>query len=155
MNIRRAKESDINAVDKLLYEVHKVHSDVRPDLFKAGSKKYTDGELRQILSDDGRPVFVAEKDGNVLGYIFCVHQQYIGNNSLTDIKTLYIDDLCVDENARGMNIGRSLYNYAVDYARENGFYNVTLNVWADNINAVKFYEKLGLKIQKIGMEKIL
>lgn len=155
MNIRRAKESDINAVDKLLYEVHKVHSDVRPDLFKSGSKKYTDGELRQILSDDGRPVFVAEKDGNVLGYIFCVHQQYIGNNSLTDIKTLYIDDLCVDENARGMNIGRSLYNYAVDYARENGFYNVTLNVWADNINAVKFYEKLGLKIQKIGMEKIL
>lgn len=155
MNIRRAKESDINAVDKLLYEVHKVHSDVRPDLFKAGSKKYTDGELRQILSDDGRPVFVAEKDGNVLGYIFCVHQQYIGNNSLTDIKTLYIDDLCVDENARGMNIGRSLYNYAVDYARENGFYNVTLNVWADNINAVKFYEKFGLKIQKIGMEKIL
>ncbi len=155
MNIRRAKESDINAVDKLLYEVHKVHSDVRPDLFKAGSKKYTDGELGQILSDDGRPVFVAEKDGNVLGYIFCVHQQYIGNNSLTDIKTLYIDDLCVDKNARGMNIGRSLYNYAVDYARENGFYNVTLNVWADNINAVKFYEKLGLKIQKIGMEKIL
>ena len=155
MNIRRAKESDINVIDKLLYEVHKVHSDVRPDLFKAGSKKYTDDELKQILSDDSRPVFVAEKDGNVLGYIFCVYQQHIGNNSLTDIKTLYIDDLCVDENARGMNIGRSLYNYAVDYARENGFYNVTLNVWADNVNAVKFYEKLGLKIQKIGMEKIL
>lgn len=155
MNIRRAKESDINVIDKLLYEVHKVHSDVRPDLFKAGSKKYTDGELKQILSDDSRPVFVAEKDGNVLGYIFCVYQQHIGNNSLTDIKTLYIDDLCVDEAARNMNIGRLLYNYAVDYARENGFYNVTLNVWADNINAVKFYEKLGLKIQKIGMEKIL
>ena len=155
MNIRRAKESDINVIDKLLYEVHKVHSDVRPDLFKAGSKKYTDDELRQILSDDSRPVFVAEKNGKVLGYIFCVYQQHIGNNSLTDIKTLYIDDLCVDEAARNMNIGSLLYNYAVDYARENGFYNVTLNVWADNINAVKFYEKLGLKIQKIGMDKIL
>lgn len=155
MNIRRAKESDINVIDKLLYEVHKVHSDVRPDLFKAGSKKYTDDELRQILSDNSRPVFVAEKNGKVLGYIFCVYQQHIGNNSLTDIKTLYIDDLCVDEAARNMNIGSLLYNYAVDYARENGFYNVTLNVWADNINAVKFYEKLGLKIQKIGMEKIL
>ena len=155
MNIRRAKESDINVIDKLLYEVHKVHSDVRPDLFKAGSKKYTDDELRQILSDDSRPVFVAEKNGKVLGYIFCVYQQHIGNNSLSDIKTLYIDDLCVDEAARNMNIGSLLYNYAVDYARENGFYNVTLNVWADNINAVKFYEKLGLKIQKIGMEKIL
>lgn len=74
---------------------------------------------------------------------------------MTDVKTLYIDDLCVDEAARGAHIGRSLYEYVLDYARNNGYYNVTLNVWADNKNAVKFYDKLGLKIQKIGMEKIL
>lgn len=74
---------------------------------------------------------------------------------MTDVKTLYIDDLCVDEAVRGMHIGSLLYEYVLDYAGRNGYYNVTLNVWADNINAVKFYEKLGLKIQKIGMEKIL
>ena len=90
-----------------------------------------------------------------MGYAFCVHQQYIDNNNMTDIKTLYIDDLCVDETARNAHVGRQLYEYVLNFAREQGYYNVTLNVWADNGNAVKFYEKLGLKIQKIGMEKIL
>lgn len=155
LSIRRATESDLISINKLLYEVQKVHSDVRPDLFKSGAKKYNDDELRAIMADDSKPIFVAEKSGNISGYIFCVHQQHINNNSLTDIKTLYIDDLGVDENSRNEHIGSLLYNYVLDYARKNGYYNVTLNVWADNINAVKFYEKLGLKIQKIGMEKIL
>lgn len=155
LTIRRAKESDIPTINKLLYEVLKVHSDVRPDLFKAGTKKYTDEELKKILEDDKTPVFVAEKEGNVVGYAFCVHQQYINNNNMTDIKTLYIDDLCVDEAARGAHVGKALYEYVLNYAKAEGYYNVTLNVWADNVNAVKFYKKIGLKIQKIGMEMIL
>ena len=155
LTIRRAEERDIPVIKKLLFEVLKVHSDVRPDLFKAGTKKYTDEELKEILADGKTPVFVAEQDGNVLGYAFCVHQQFVNNNNMTDIKTLYIDDLCVDEAARGMHIGKALYEYVVEYARAQGYYNVTLNVWADNVNAVKFYERIGLKIQKIGMEAVL
>ncbi len=155
LNVRRAMESDMGVINKLLYEVHKVHSDVRPDLFKAGAKKYNDEELRAIIADDDRPIFVAEKDGEVLGYAFCIHQQYVNHNNMTDVKTLYIDDLCVDETARNAHVGRFLYEYVLDYAKKHGYYNVTLNVWADNAGAVKFYEKLGLKIQKIGMEKIL
>lgn len=155
LKIRRAVESDLSVINKLLYQVHRVHSDVRPDLFRAGAKKYRDDELKTIIADECRPIFVAEQDGTVLGYAFCVHQQYVNDNNRTDVKTLYIDDLCVDETARKMHIGRRLYEYVVDYARRHEYYNVTLNVWADNANAVKFYEKLGLKIQKIGMEKIL
>lgn len=155
LNIRRATEADIPVVDKLLYQVHKVHSDARPDIFKQGAKKYTDEQLKKIFADELTPVFVAEKDGAVLGYAFCVHKQFIDDNNMTDIKTLYIDDLCVDENARGAHIGTKLYEYVLDFAKNNGYYNVTLNVWADNKSAVKFYEKIGLRIQKIGMEKIL
>lgn len=155
LKIRRAVESDLSVINKLLYQVHRVHSDVRPDLFRAGAKKYRDDELKTIIADECRPIFVAEQGGTVLGYAFCVHQQYVNDNNRTDVKTLYIDDLCVDEAARKMHIGRRLYEYVVDYARRHEYYNVTLNVWADNANAVKFYEKLGLKIQKIGMEKIL
>ncbi len=153
--IRRAEEKDIPVLDKLLLQVHDVHHQVRPDLFRDGTKKYTDEELRQILTNDFTPVFVAEKDGTVLGYAFCIHQQHVKDNNLTDIKTLYIDDLCVDENARGQHIGHQLYDYVVDFARAHGYYNVTLNVWADNVNARKFYERLDLRVQKIGMEKIL
>lgn len=153
--IRRAKERDIPTIDKLLFQVLKVHSDARPDLFKAGTKKYTDEEIKRILADEKTPVFVAERDGAVVGYAFCIHQQYVDHNNMTDVKTLYIDDLCVDEAARGGHIGKALYDYVVEFARAQGYYNVTLNVWADNVNAVKFYERIGLKVQKIGMEAIL
>lgn len=155
LTIRRAEERDIPVIDKLLYQVHKVHSDVRPDLFKAGAKKYTDEELKGIIGDGQTPVFVAEEEGTVLGYAFCIHKQYIDDNNMTDVKTLYIDDLCVDESARGAHIGQSLYEYVLDYARKSGCYNLTLNVWADNENAVNFYKKIGLRVQKIGMETIL
>lgn len=153
--IRRAAESDIPVIDKLLYQVHKIHSDIRPDLFNKGTKKYTDEELKSIIADELTPVFVAEKDGMVSGYAFCIHQQHMNDNNLTDIRTLYIDDLCVDEASRGMHVGRALYDHVISYARENGYYNVTLNVWAGNDSAMRFYESVGLKVQKVGMEKIL
>ena len=153
--IRKAELRDIPALGRLLYEVHKVHSDVRPDLFKAGARKYTDEQLEEILQSGERPVFVAELDGQVAGYAFCIPKQLVGDRSMTDVRTLYIDDLCVDEAARGKHIGTKLYDFVLDFAKRQGYYNVTLNVWADNKAAVKFYEKIGLRIQKIGMEKIL
>ena len=155
INIRRAKDDDIPTRVNLLFQVHEVHHKARPDLFKADAKKYTDEQLKEILSNDKTPVFVAESDGKILGYAFCIHKQFINDNNMTDVKTLYIDDLCVDENERGKHIGKKLYDFVVSYARENGYYNVTLNVWADNKKAVGFYEKIGLRVQKIGMEKIL
>ena len=74
---------------------------------------------------------------------------------LTDIRTLYIDDICVDEGARGRHIGKALYEHIVCYGREQGFYNITLNVWTCNPSALSFYEAMGLVPQKICMEKIL
>ena len=82
-------------------------------------------------------------------------KQEINHNVLTDIKTLYIDDICVDENARGKHVGTALFDAVFAYAKENGFYNITLNVWSCNPGAIRFYEAMGLEPQKIGMEKIL
>ncbi len=143
-------------INGLLRQVLNVHHEGRPDLFKAGAKKYTDEELRAIIEDDSRPIFVAaDEENRVLGYAFCVLIQHKNNNILTDVKTLYIDDLCVDESRRGEHIGRALYDYTVAFARESGCYNLTLNVWACNTGAMKFYEKCGLAPQKVGMELIL
>lgn len=157
MYIRKACDKDIKGVNRLLEQVLEVHHRGRPDLFKTGTKKYTDEELHIIFNDGNRPVFAAvdENTEEVLGYAFCVMINDSHSNILTDIKTLYIDDLCVDESCRGQHIGRQLYEYVLDYAKNAGCYNVTLNVWGENKNAIKFYESCGLKIQKIGMEKIL
>ena len=143
-------------INKLLNQVLMVHHNGRPDLFKSNVKKYTDEELTLLIKDDSKPIFVAVDEAEeVLGYAFCVFQQHINNNILTDIKTLYIDDLCVDEEKRGMHIGKQLYDFVVEYAKNEGCYNLTLNVWSCNVSAMKFYEKCGLIPQKVGMEVIL
>lgn len=156
MNIRRAQERDMEGINKLLRQVLMVHHKGRPDLFKADVKKYTDQELKELLRDDSKPIFVGvDEEERVMGYAFCQFIQHTDDHILTDIKSLYIDDLCVDEGLRGQHVGRRLYEYVLEYAKQSGCYNVTLNVWALNESARKFYERCGLTPQKIGMEKIL
>lgn len=156
MNIRLAQERDIERIHELLFQVCLVHHNGRPDLFKYGGRKYTDEQLKELMQDKNRPILVAvdEKD-YVLGYAFCMFQQHLEDNILTDIKTLYIDDLCVDETIRGQHIGKTLYEAVIAFAKEQGCYNVTLNVWSCNESTMKFYESCGLLPYKVCMETIL
>ena len=156
MQIRRATEKDIPRLIDLLYQVHRVHSEGRPDIFRAGNKKYTEEELLQILSNENTPIYAAADENDMLcGYAFCIYEEIKGQISLMDRKSLYIDDLCVDENIRGKHIGTLLYEHVLNEARKNGCYHVTLNVWCLNESAMRFYEKCGLSPLKITMEQIL
>ena len=153
--IRRAEEKDVKRIIELLLQIDLIHHDGRPDLFKVG-KKYTEEELFNIIKDENTPVFVyVNQDDKVLGYAICIYKQILNDTLLTDIKTLYLDDLCVDENCRSKGIGKALYEAVVETAKNNGCYNLTLNVWAFNKRAYDFYKKLGFEEQKIGMEIIL
>ena len=155
ITVRPATKNDIPALMALLVQVNMVHHNGRPDLFKGPTTKYTEAELADILSNPATPVFVgADASGRVLGHGFCV-MQHSGGRLMEEHDTLYIDDICVDECARGLGVGRALYDHILAFAREKGCYNVTLNVWTCNPGAMKFYEKLGLKPYKIGMEQIL
>jgi len=155
MLVRRAEKKDIPGILELLIQVDMVHHRGRPDIFKGPATKYSAEELEEILQNDETPVFVCVDEDMVLGHAFCIHKQETGNSVLTDIRTLYIDDICVDEKMRGRKVGKTLYDHVLNYAREKGFYNITLNVWSLNEGAYKFYESLGLKPQKIGMEMII
>ena len=156
IEVRRATERDIPALMRLLVQVNMVHHNGRPDLFKGPTTKYDEGELRALLSDDAAPVFVAvDEAGSVLGHGFCVLQRQANTRLMVENATLYIDDICVDEAARGRGVGRALYEHILDYAREIGCYNVTLNVWSCNPGAMAFYEKLGMVPYKVGMQTIL
>ena len=156
MKIRRAEPKDTERISELLFQVAKIHADGRPDIFKNATKKYSDDELMRIIANDETPIFVAvDENDYVFGYAFCVYQSTKDSILLHDKKTLYIDDICVDENARGGHVGKSIYHYVVDFAKENGFDNITLNVWAFNEGAYKFYEKCGMSPLKIMMEQKL
>ena len=156
MTIRPATLTDIPTLCRLLCAVLDLHHEQRPDIFKPHTQKYTEAELAEILNNESTPVFVAcdEKD-TVLGYAFCQLTAHKDSHVLTDIKTLYIDDLCVDVTCQGKGVGTALYRHCVAFAKEQGCYNLTLNVWAKNKAALRFYEKCGLTPQKIGMETIL
>lgn len=155
MNIRRAEIKDIPRIGKLLEQVNAVHHKGRPDLF-ALCRKYTDKELSAIIGDPLRPIFVGVDDADeVLGYAFCVVEDHSGNHAMTAHKTLYIDDICVDETHRGCHVGSEICRWVTDYARREGFHNVTLNVWRCNPGAMRFYEACGFAPQKVGMEIVL
>ncbi len=131
-----------------------VHHEIRPDLFKPFTTKYDETELEALLQDDSCPIFVYD-DGGVLGHAFCQVTQVQDHKLLEDVKTLYIDDICVDEKARGKHVGKALYEYVIAYARSIGCHNVTLNVWEGNDPAFHFYQNMGMKVQKTGMEVVL
>ena len=151
---RKATVADILALDELLVQVHRIHSDARPDLFTSGAKKYEDGELREILADESRPVFVAEREGRVVGYAFCIIQE-TPSGSMRPRRSLYLDDLCVDGRVRGHHVGSRLYRHVREAAAALGCADVTLCAWADNPNAVEFYRRIGLRVRKYVFEDIL
>ena len=152
--IRKAKKNDIKRIIELLHQVNMVHHVIRPDLFRPHTTKYNEQELEAMLNDDSKPVFVFD-DGEVQGYAFCQVSEIRNNQLLEDIKTLYIDDICVDENARGKHVGKALYEYVRDYAKSIGCNNITLNVWEGNEPALHFYRNMGMQVQKTTMEIIL
>ena len=155
MHIRFAETRDIPGMIALLQQVGEVHHQIRPDLFRSGAQKYDHADLEHLLKDPNRPILVCDQEGFVAGYAFCILQDIQEDTVLCDRKVLYIDDICVDEARRGQGIATALYNRVVEFARELGCRSVTLNVWCGNDGAMKFYEKCGMKPQKIGMETIL
>lgn len=152
--LRRACPKDIKRIIELLHQVNMVHHVIRPDLFKPYTTKYNEQELLAILDDISKPIFVYD-DGEVRGYAFCQLSEVKDNLLLQDNKTLYIDDICVDEQARGQHVGKALYEYVRDYAQSIGCHNITLNVWEGNDPALSFYKNMGMKVQKTTMEIIL
>ncbi|MBR4388835.1 MAG: GNAT family N-acetyltransferase [Prevotella sp.] len=152
--IRTATPPDIQRIIELLHQVNMVHYVKRPDLFKPHTTKYNEEELLAMLNDPNKPIFVYD-DGTVLGYAFCQISEIKDHLLLQDIKTLYIDDICVDEIARGKHIGKALYEFVHDYALSIGCYNITLNVWEGNDPALSFYRNMGMQVQKTTMEIIL
>ena len=152
--IRRASVNDIKQIISLLHQVNMVHHIIRPDLFKPHTTKYNEQELSTMLGNDNKPIFVFD-DGGVLGYAFCQISEVQNDILLQDTKTMYIDDICVDENARGKHVGKALFEFVRDYAQTIGCHNITLNVWTGNDAAQSFYKNMGMQVQKTTMELVL
>ncbi|MCK3882010.1 GNAT family N-acetyltransferase [Streptococcus suis] len=152
--IRLANQADVPVLIDLLQEILQVHYQARPDIFRSEGQKFSEEDLKVLLDNPAKPIFVYEVDGQVVGHLFCEITTATGD-VLEPVKTLFIDDLCVSSSVRGQKIGEQLYKFALSYAKEQGCHNLTLDVWADNSGAIRFYERLGLKPQKFRMEQLI
>ena len=165
--IRKATHNDIPRILELLSQVNDVHAEGRPDFFIKGKRKYNEEDLLKIINDDTTPVFVyvgtrlvtsgsgTRQATSVQGYAFCVIQDLSQCDNLRPDKSLYIDDICVDENYRRHGVGKKLYEHVLQFAKEEKCFNITLNVWAKNPGAQAFYESMGMTVQKVCMEQII
>lgn len=154
--IRKANTKDIPRIKELLQQVLEIHANIRPDIFIPGTTKYTEKELEDILSDENRPIYVATSgEDTCIGYAFCILKNQPFSNNMVPFKSLFIDDLCVDQNTRGQHIGEKLIEHVKEEAKKMGCYEVTLNVWAGNTLAEKFYEKMGFQTKERQLEYIL
>ena len=155
MEIRAAKNGDIQGILKLLRQVLELHAALRPDIFVSGTTKYTENELKRILEQKNRRTYVAVSGDDVLGYAFCEIKKPSFSDYMVPFTSLYIDDLCVDSGERGKNIGSALFRHVESEAKRLGCYDLTLNVWEGNDSAKAFYDKMGMKPKETQMELIL
>ncbi len=152
MIFRRAVAGDSETVSRLLSQVLEVHVKIRPDVFVPGSIKYKPEDFAAMFADDNAPVYVAEEDGEVLGYAFCRIRVRESGGHMIPGRSLFIDDLCVDEKSRGLGVGEAIFAFVRDEARRLGCSDITLMVWEGNDPAVSFYRKMGMTPRETVME---
>ncbi len=155
MQIRKALDKDADKILALLAQVEHIHYLGRPDIFRLNGTKFTAEELRELMRDESRPIFVAEEDGEVVGYTFCIINEVKDSTMLLDAKTLHLEDVCVDESKRDLGVGGRLMEFAKSYAKEIGCVRIDLDVWEFNDGARRFYEKYGFTCQKRRMDLTL
>ena len=152
--IRLATTNDIPRLLELLHQVNMVHYERRPDIFKPHTTKYNAEQLQDLLTQPDKAIFVYEDEG-VQGYAFVQMEDVHDDILLQDMRTLYIDDICVDEQARGKHVGKQLFDHVRAYAEKLGCGAITLNVWEGNDAAMAFYRKLGMSVRKTCMEMMI
>ena len=155
MIIRTAEEKDISRILIILSQVLEIHADIRPDIFVSGTTKYNDKEIIDIIHDVKKKIYVAEIDGNVVGYAFCELREPKFASTMVPFSSFYIDDLCVDEKCRGKHIGEALFEHVKKEAVRLGCREITLAVWEGNDSARAFYEKMNMRVKETIMEFIL
>ena len=155
MEVARAKQEDMPKILELLNEVLEIHHKIRPDIFMPGKTKYTNEMLKRMINDDNNPIYVARENDEVLGYAFCELKEVPFSTTMVPFKSLFIDDLCVDQNIRSKGVGKALFEHVKKEAKRLGCYEVTLNVWEGNDGAIAFYKKMDMKVKEYQMEYIL
>ena len=148
IHIRKSDVNDYIYVKKLMQSVQDLHHNKRSEIHK-DSEIFDKEEFNQNLNN----IIVAEINNTVVGVIVYLIKEKLENNYTNYRKVLFIDALVVDVNHRKNGIGKILMQEMEKIAKENNCSSIELNVWAFNDEAIKFYEKFGMRIKTMILEK--
>ena len=148
LQIRKASVNDYIYVKKLIQSVQDLHHNKRSEIHK-DSEIFGKEEFNQNINN----IIVAEINNIVVGVIVYLIKEKLENNYTNYRKVLFIDALVVDVNHRKNGIGKILMQEMEKIAKKNNCSSIELNVWAFNDEAIKFYEKFGMSIKTMILEK--
>jgi len=152
--IRTLELKDYESAKKLVYQVHQLHLNNRPDIYIDGNPLPIE-YFEKIINDKDSFNYVYEDNGEVVGIIIA-SKQTSRPLQIAKTRTVYfIDDIVVDKSQRKKGIGRKLFNHLLNQAKHDNVDAIELNVWSFNENAIKFYESLGMTVKNMKMEYII
>lgn len=142
---------DRDTVNALARQVHALHVNWRPDIFRMPEGDiYPEERFREVIQE--RQLYVAKLNGIVVGYVLTSIKEKDLPPQVWR-KLFLINELCVEESFRGHGIGTRIMEEVHALARAFGCTDLHLNVYPQNDDAVGFYQKCGFMIQNINMQR--
>ncbi|WP_051329210.1 GNAT family N-acetyltransferase [Geminicoccus roseus] len=152
IRIRPADESDMAFIHGLSQRL----SDVpRPDWHDLAAMRAFQGRFMTAMLGDPPPVaallVAVDGAGQRLGFV----QALPGRDGVTDEACGYVSLLALDLAAEGQGIAAALMAAVEDWAVLAGFRLLSLDVFATNQRALRFYERCGFRPESLRMVKVL
>jgi GNAT superfamily N-acetyltransferase len=152
MEIRFAREDELEKVNVLRKQVNDLHVEGKPDVFKPGFGKELQDFVHVIWEDPEQEIVVADDNGQLCGFAV-LHHIYKPENPFMKVRDfLDIDEFCVDKEHRRQGVATQLVDFIKEYAKEKGFHRLELNMWEFNQDALAFYESAGFETFRRYME---
>ncbi len=152
MEIRFAKENELDRVNELRKQVNELHVEGKPDVFKPGFGDELRDFIHTIWKDPEQEIVVADADGIICGVAVIHHIYKAENPFMHERDFIDIDEFCVDEGYRRQGVASAMITFIKNYTKEKGFKRLELNMWEFNQSALEFYENAGFKTFRRYME---
>lgn len=146
MNIRKAISSDALLLSSLCVDVQSLHAKHHPDFFKMPpSEDFAASFFDGMLAEPAISIFLAEENGQALGYVLCKLIEQPENPFTFAMRYLLVDQISVRPAEQGKGVGKMLIEQVEVWAKELNIQKMQLNSWDFNIGAHEFFKKMGFE----------
>ena len=147
--LQLATKNDRSAVNEIARQIHGLHVQWRPDIFCMAEELYPEDRFDECVAK--RQLYVAKIEGNVVGYALLIirNSDY---NGMVPRRNMVIEEFGVHEAATGHGIGTEMMADVRALAKAFRCTHMKLNVYPQNDDAIRFYEKNGFMIRSIDMQ---